>query len=50
MIPSGVGENYRANSQEIFAQYTNAQHHWKKSSGAYRGKTKLYALLYNGGV
>jgi hypothetical protein len=32
------------------AQHTNAQRHWKKSSRAYKEKTKLCALIYNGGV
>jgi hypothetical protein len=49
-IPSGVGENSRANSQEIFAQHTSAQLLWKKSSRACRRKTKPYALIYNTGV
>jgi hypothetical protein len=43
MIPLGVGENWKANSQEIFAQHTSAQRLWKKSSRAYRGKAKPYA-------
>jgi hypothetical protein len=46
----GSGENWRVNLQEIFVQHTNGQRRYKKSSPAYRGRTKLYVHTYSGGV
>jgi hypothetical protein len=46
----GSWGNWKANSQEIFAQPTSDQHHWKKLNHAYRKKTKPCVLTYNAGV